>query len=75
MRPNRSRIALAAVLLAVLASSAVAQSKVYVSASGKKYHTHADCRALKSSTVKTIDLKDIGDRTLCAICAHRKAGK
>jgi hypothetical protein len=75
VRTHRSRVAalVVGIALALVATAATAQSKVYVTEHGKKYHTSADCRSLRSSTVKTIDLKDIGDRTLCTICAHRKA--
>jgi hypothetical protein len=63
---------LAAIILAAVVTAATAQSTVYVTAHGKKYHTSADCRSLRSSTVLSINLADVGDRTLCTICAHRK---
>lgn len=73
MRPNRSRIILAAIVVSLLGITAGAQSRVYVTEHGRTYHTHSDCRYLKGKSPKTIGLADIGFRALCSVCRKKDA--
>ena len=49
-------------------------TEVYVTKSGKKYHTHANCPSLKRSTTvtKTTEEQAIKDKKeLCKLCAKK----
>jgi hypothetical protein len=75
-RTNRARLAAIVVAAVLGVSSVYAQSTVYATARGKKYHTYADCRSIKSSsTVKTLSLEDAqkAGLDLCSICAKRSS--
>lgn len=63
-------------ILALVSTTIYADpTEVYVTKSGKKYHTHEDCRSLKRSTsvTKTTVEQAIKDKKeLCGLCAKRK---
>ena len=63
-------------ILALVSTTIYADpTEVYVTKSGKKYHTHANCPSLKRSTTvtKTTEDQAIKDnKELCGLCAKRK---
>lgn len=60
------------ILLAVaVAAMSAASNQVYVSKTGKKYHTHKDCQYIKHSaevSVLTIQQAKAKGLTLCSRC-------
>jgi hypothetical protein len=53
-------------------------TQVYWTKNSKHFHTHKECIALHNAKPENIlsgPESGAGDRTLCGICAHRKASK
>ncbi len=46
-------------------------AKVFITENGSRYHLYQNCRSLKSSVLRTIDIKEVGKKTICLICKHR----
>ena len=76
----KRRSFLSVVLIGLLAVAAAgrADTTVYVTDHGHKYHTHRDCIALRNAKpehVHTVQLSSVHGLDLCGICARRKPAK
>lgn len=60
--------------IAIITLTSATLSNVYITASGKKYHTHQDCQYLKrSKTIKAVSLAEAqkASLTICSACENK----
>lgn len=71
MKLPKPKFLVTTVFIGLWTAGVIAQSKVFITEHGSRYHLYSNCRSLAKSDWKETTLDKVGDRTLCAICKHR----